>query len=163
MRLSMSSLAKKKKKKEEYGQAARVVVVSIPLAIPVSISSRWSIAILALRRVYPSPPTPSVHPIHPRSPFFVRLCLRQSLLSLLSSLFLSLSLDFFFPSTFPSTFLPSPSSTRVLPASPRTDIKRRYVSAGKWTTLPRLFRIASLARTSVLGDDEGGVGAWMEF
>lgn len=108
MRLSMSSLAKKKKKKEEYGQAARVVV-SIPLTIPVSISSRWSIAILALRRVYPSPPTPSVHPIHPRSPFFVRLCLRQSLLSLLSSLFLSLSLDFFFPSTFPSP----PLSPRV--------------------------------------------------
>lgn len=126
MRLSMSSLAKKKKKKEEYGQAARVVVVSIPLAIPVSISSRWSIAILALRRVYPSPPTPSVHPIHPRSPFFVRLCLRQPLLSLLSSLSLSRSLS----TSFSLRLFPPPSSPPPPPRVSSPHHRERTLSEG---------------------------------
>lgn len=95
---------------------------------------------------HPSPPTPSVHP-----PTIAILCATLPAPTSSPFPFLSLSLSRS-PLLFPFDF-PSPSSTRVLPASPRTDIKRRYVSAGKWTTSPQLF--ASLARTSVLGDDEG--------
>lgn len=105
MRFSMSSLAKKKKKKEEYGQAARVVV-SIPLTIPVSISSRWSIAILALRRVYPSPPTPrSIPSTHDRHSLCDSACANPfspfSPLSFSRSLSTSFSLRLFPPPSSP--------------------------------------------------------------